>query len=184
MFTDLCNVHNKSLRSISQGLQCSSLRFVFFLGPAAKCLHYTFHQSSPKICSLYVTEICYLLSSHRMSSFTQKRRMECHYPIPFPCRFSINSLKSNFYLCYLGDFYEIYILFLFPLERTSPNIQSVQNVPTYTDRAPHWAPEMSRYSTSSSISIFTLGCKSLRALGSTDVKRVLSKLFLNLNNVY
>ena len=87
-------------------------------------------------------EIRYLLSGYRTSSFTQNRRMECHYPIPFTCRFSINSLKSNFYCHYFGDFYRIYILFLFPLERTSPNIQSIQNVLTYTDRAPHWAPEM------------------------------------------
>ena len=40
---------------------------------------------------------------------------------------------------------------------------------------------MSRYSTSSSVSIFTFDCKSLSlvfcALGSADVKRVLSKLF-------
>ena len=160
MFIDLCNVHNKSLPSIGQGLQCSSLRFVFFLGPAAKRLHYTFCPSSPKVHSLYVMEICYLLSGYRMSSFTQNRRMECHYPIPFPCRFLINSLKSNFYLRYLKDFYRIYVLFLFLVERMSPNIQSVQNVLTYTDRAPHWAPEMSWYSTSSSVSTFALGYKS------------------------
>ena len=101
------------------------------------------------------------ISGYRMSSFTQNRRMECCYPVPFPCGFLINSLESNFYLHYLEDFYRIYILFLLLVERTSPNIQSVQNVLTYTDRAPHWAPEMSRYSTSSSISIFALGCKSL-----------------------
>ena len=188
MFTDLCNVHNKSLHSIGQGLQCFSLRFIFFLGTAAKCLYYTFCPSSPKVCSLYVMEIRYLLSSHRTSSFTQNRRMECHYLILFPCRFSVNNLEFNFYLHYLINFCRIYILFLFPLERMSPNIQSVQNVLTYTDRSPHWAPKMSWYSTSSSISIFALGCKSLSlmfcALGSADVKRVLSKLFLNLNNVY
>ena len=114
-----------------------------------------------KVHSLYVTELHYLLSGHRTFSFTQNRRTECCYLIPFPCRFSINSLKSNFYLHYLRDFYGIYILFLFPLERMSPNIQSVQNVLTYIDRAPHWVPEMSRYSTSSSVSIFALGCKPL-----------------------
>ena len=69
---------------------------------------------------------------YRTSSFTQNRRMEYHYPIPFPCRFSINSLKSNFYLHYLKDFYGICILLLFLIERTSPNIQSIQNVLTYT----------------------------------------------------
>ena len=158
MFTGLCNVHNKSLCSISQGLHCSSLRFVF-LGPAAKCLHHTFRhlQSSFSLCNRNPLPI----SGYRMSSFTQNRRMECCYPVPFPCGFLINSLESNFYLHYLEDFYRIYILFLLLVERTSPNIQSVQNVLTYTDRAPHWAPEMSRYSTSSSVSIFALGCKSL-----------------------
>ena len=154
---------------------------MFFLRPAAKCLHCLFHPSSPKVHSPYVTEVCYLLPGYRTSSFTQNRRMEYHYPIPFLCRFSINSLKSNFYLCYFGDFCGIYVLLLFPIERMSPNIQSVQNVLTHTDRAPHWVPEMSQYSTSYFISIFTLDCKSLslmfRALGSTDVKRVLSKLF-------
>ena len=40
---------------------------------------------------------------------------------------------------------------------------------------------MSRYSTSSFVSIFALDRKSpFRALGSADVKRVLSKLFLEL----
>ena len=158
--------------------------FVFFLRPAAKRLHCPFHPSSLKVHSPYVTETHYLLSGYRTSSFTQNMRMECHYPIPFPCRISINSLESNFYLHYLGDFCGIYVLFLFPIERMSPTIQSVQNVLTYTDRAPHWAPEMLWYSTSSSISIFSLDCKSLslscfvfRALGSADVKRVLSKLF-------
>ena len=97
----------------------------------------------------------------RMPSFTQNRRMEYHYPILFPCRFSINSLKSNFYLRYLEDFYGICILFLFPLKRMSPNIQSIQNVLTCTGRVPHWAPEMLQYSTSSFISIFALGCNSL-----------------------
>ena len=63
---------------------------------------------------------------YRTSSFTQNRRMEYRYSIPFPCRFSINSLESNFYLRYLEDFYGICILFLFPFKRTSPNIQSVQ----------------------------------------------------------
>ena len=135
--------------------------FIFFLRPAAKCLHCPFCLLSPKVCSPYVMEICYLLSGYRMSSFTQNRRTECRYPIPFPCRFSINSLESNFYLHYFGDFCGIYILFLFPIERTSPNIQSVQNVLTHTDRAPHWAPEMSRYSTSSFVSILALDCKSL-----------------------
>ena len=98
---------------------------------------------------------------YRMSSFTQNRRMECCYPIPFPCRFLIISLKSNFYLRYLEDFYGMFVLFLFPIERTSPNIQSVQNVLTCTGRTPHWAPEMSWYSTSSLISIVTLDCNSL-----------------------
>ena len=97
----------------------------------------------------------------RTSSFTQNRRMEYCYPIPFPCRFSISSLESNFYLCYLKDFYEMFILFLFHFERTSPNIQSVQNVLTCTGRVPYWAPEMSQYSTSSPVSIFVLDCKSL-----------------------
>ena len=120
-----------------------------------------FHPLSPKVRSLYVTEIHYLLSGYRTSSFTQNRRTECRYPILFPCRFLINSLKSNFYLCYLKDFYGICILFLFLLKRTSPNIQSVQNVLTYTGTAPHWAPGMSWYSTSSPISIFTPDCKSL-----------------------
>ena len=115
----------------------------------------------------------------RTSSFTQNRRTEYRYPIPFPCRFLISSLESNFYLCYLEDFYGMFILFLFPFERMSPNIQSVQSVLTCTGRVPYWAPEMSQYSTSSSVFIFALYCKSLvfRALGSTDVKRVLSKLF-------
>ena len=113
--------------------------------------------------------------------FHTKQENECRYPFPFPCRFSINSLEFNFYLHYLRDFCGIYIPFLFPLERMSPNIQSVQNVLNHTDRAPHWVPEMSWYSTSSSISIFALDYKSLSlmfcALGSTDVKRVLTKLF-------
>ena len=155
--------------------------FTFFLGPAAKCLHHTFHPLSPKVCSLYVMEIHYLLSGYRTSSFTQNRRMECHYPISFPCRFLINSLESNFHLQYLKDFYGMFVLFLFPIERTSPNIQSVQSVLTCTSRAPHWVPEMLQYSTSSSVSIFALDCKSLslmfHVLGSADVKRVLSKLF-------
>ena len=89
----------------------------------------------------------------RTSSFTQNRRMEYCYPIPFPCRFLINNLESNFY--------GICVLSLFLLKRTSPNIQSVQNVLTYTGRAPHWVPEMLQYSTSFSISIFALDCKSL-----------------------
>ena len=89
----------------------------------------------------------------RTSSFTQNRRMEYHYPIPFPCKFLINNLESNFY--------KVCVLFLFLPERMSPDIWSVQNVLTDTGRAPHWMPEMSRYSTSSFISIFTLGCKSL-----------------------
>ena len=113
------------------------------LETSCQMLHCPFHPLSPKVCSPYVMEICYLLSGCRTSPFTQNRRTECHYPIPFPCRFSINSLKSNFYICYLGGFCEIYILFLFPLERMSPNIQSVQNFGPYTDSAPHWAPEMS-----------------------------------------
>ena len=135
--------------------------FVFFLGPAAKHLHHTFCPSSPKVHSLYVTKICYLLSGYRMSSFTQNRRTEYHYPILFPCRFSINSLESNFYLHYLKDFHGICVLFLFPFERMPPNIQSVQNVLTCTGRAPHWVPERSRYSTSSPVSIVALDCKSL-----------------------
>ena len=89
----------------------------------------------------------------RTSSFTQNRRTEYRYPIPFPCRFLINNLESNFY--------KVCILFLFLHKRTSANIQSVQNVLTYTGRAPHWVPEMSWYSTSSFVSIFTLGCNSL-----------------------
>ena len=89
----------------------------------------------------------------RMSSFTQNRRTRYCYPIPFPCRFLINNLESNFY--------EVCILFLFLPKRTSPDIQSVQNVLTYTGRAPHWVPEMSWYSTSSFVSIFTLDCKCL-----------------------
>ena len=77
---------------------------------------------------------------------------------------------------------EIYVFFKFPIERMSLSIQSVQNVLTHTGRASHWAPEMSWYSTSSFVSIVTLDCKSFmfRALGSADVKRVLSKLFLEL----
>ena len=97
----------------------------------------------------------------RTSFFKQNRRTEYHYPIPFPCRFSISSLKSNFYLRYLKDFYGMFVHFLFPFERMSPNIQSVQSVLTCTGRTPHWAPEMSRYSTSSSVSIFALYYKSL-----------------------
>ena len=77
----------------------------------------------------------------RTSSFTQNRRTEYHYPIPFPCRFLINNLESNSY--------EVCILFLFLHKRMSSNIQSVQNVLTYTGRAPHWAPEILWYSTSS-----------------------------------
>ena len=63
----------------------------------------------------------------RTPSFTQNRRMEYHYPIPFPCRFLINNLKSNFY--------EVCVLFLFLPKRMSPDIQSVQNVLTYNVRA-------------------------------------------------
>ena len=36
--------------------------FVFFMGPTAKCLHHTFCPSSPKVHSLYVMKIRYLLS--------------------------------------------------------------------------------------------------------------------------
>ena len=145
-----------------------------------------FHPSSPKVRSLYVTKIRYLLPGYRTSSFTQNRRMEYHYSIPFPCRFSINSLESNFYLRYLKDFYGICVLFLFPLERTSPNIQSVQNVLTYTGRAPHWVPEMSWYSTSSSVSIFALYCKSFSCfvLWALPMLKEYSASSLNLNNVY
>ena len=122
----------------------------------------------------------------RTSSFTQNRRMEYHYPIPFPCRFSISSLESNFYLRYLEDFYGMFVLFLFPFKRTSPNIQSVQNVLTGTGRAPHWVPDMLRYSTSSSISIFALYCKSLSCfmLWALPMLKEYSASFLNLNNVY
>ena len=57
----------------------------------------------------------------RMSSFTQNKRTEYCYPIPFPCRFQTNSLESNFYPRYLQDFHRIGILFLFPL-RECPQV--------------------------------------------------------------
>ena len=122
----------------------------------------------------------------RTSSFTQNRRMEYHYPIPFPCGFSIRSLESNFYLCYLKDFNGMFVLFLFPFERMSPNIQSVQSVLTCTGADPYWAPEMSRNSTSSSISIFALYCKSLLCfvLWAPPMLKEYSASSLNLDNVY
>ena len=160
MFTDLCNVQNKSLHSISQGLQCSSLDSSSSWDQLPNAPLHVPPAISKSLFSLCNGNPLPTFWS-RTSSFTQNRRTEYRYPIPFPCRFSISSLESNFYLCYLEDFYGMFVLFLFPFERTSPNIHSVQSVLTCTGRAPHWAPEMSWYSTSSSVSIFTLYCKSL-----------------------
>ena len=104
--------------------------------------------------SLYVTEIHYPLSFTEHPFSALYWGTEFCYWFPFSCRLDF-ILKSSYLLISA----EIHVLSQFSFERTSLTIQSVQNILTCTGRAPHWAPEMSWYSTSSFITIFTLDCK-------------------------
>ena len=104
--------------------------------------------------SLYVTEFHYPLSFTEHPSLTLYWGLEFRYWFLFSCRLDF-ILESSYLLIST----EILILLQFSVERMSLTIQSVQNVLTCIDRAPHRAPEMSRYSTSSLVTIFTLDYK-------------------------
>ena len=119
-------------------------------------------------------------SCHRTYSFTQNRRTECHYPIPFPCRFSINSLESTSISIISATSAEIHILLKFSVERMSLSIQMFEMF-SLVLAEPHTGHQKCHGIVCNLlVSIFALDLKSLmfHALGSTNVKRVLSKLFL------
>ena len=119
--------------------------------PNISAIHPAHHLQ--QVHSLYVMEICYPLSFTECPSLALYWGMEFCYQFLFSCRLDF-ILQSSYLLIST----EILVLLQFSVERTFLTIQSVQNILTCTGRAPHWVPEMSRYTTSF-VTIFTLDCK-------------------------